>query len=267
MTSTVLLMFVLAGSPVLSYDATELPYFDPQGSERTALSYRSHGSGSIPRELGEKVLTEEIHEFGAKYLIALVSREYALVQEQLRLLVRERIGVAEEYDRSAGPIPKPIEERPPYSGVEYPVWPPLGEELSLFNDLAKDVHPPQEFQLTTQPYNRLESVEGFSEARIRISDGETLLGKNVTILQINRRDYSKERARFNHAMPIPLPYKENSAFTVVTDTEVALIESLRQRVPGLIIRYFLPTSRLTTSWDSSYREDALAGLRKAANDF
>jgi hypothetical protein len=260
-------MFVLAGSPVLSYDATELPYFDPQGRERTALSYLSHGSGSIPRELGEKVLTQETQALGADYLIALVSREYAVVQEQLRALVRERIGVAEEYDNSAGPIPKPKEKRPSYSGVEYPAWPPLGEELSLFSDPAKEVRPPQEFQVTTQPYNRLESVEGFSEARIRVSDGKILLGKNVTILQIRRRDYSKERARFNHAMPIPLPYKEYSVFTVVTNTEVALIESLRQRVPGLVIRYFLPTSRLTASWESSYREDVLAGLRKAANDF
>ena len=55
----------LAGSPLLSFDAAELPYFNPQGSDRTSLNYRYHGSGSIPRELGKKLLTQEIRVLGA----------------------------------------------------------------------------------------------------------------------------------------------------------------------------------------------------------
>jgi len=260
-------MFVLAGSPVLSYDTTELPYFDPQGSERTALSYRSHGSGSIPLEIGEKLLTEETHALGADSLVVLVNQEYDSARNQILSLVSDKYGIAVEHDTEAGPIPRPKEEQPPYRGIEYPVWPPLGDGLAVFNDLAKLVSLPKEYELTSRPYNRIESVEGYSQLRIRVTDGRGLLGKKVTLLQVRRRDYSKERARLHHALPIPLPYKEYSAFTVVTDTEVALIESLRQRVPGLIIRYFLPTSRLTASWESSYKEDVLAGLRKAANDF
>lgn len=42
---------------------------------------------------------------------------------------------------------------------------------------------------------------------------------------------------------IPLPYKENRAFTVITDTEVKLIEELKSLIPGLTIRYFVFGSR------------------------
>ena len=55
----------LAGSPLLSFDAAELPYFNPQGPDHTSSSYRDHESGSIPRELGEKLLTQEIKALGA----------------------------------------------------------------------------------------------------------------------------------------------------------------------------------------------------------
>ena len=43
-------------------------------------------------------------------------------------------------------------------------------------------------------------------------------------------------------IPIPLPYKENRAFTLITDTEVKLIEALKSLIPGLTIRYFVSGS-------------------------
>lgn len=258
-----MLLLLLPGA-LLNVDATQLSYFDPQGSDRTDLSYRRHGAGSIPRELGEKLLTQETHALGADSLIVIANQEYSILQRHLRALLEERWGIAEEYDSAAGAIPKPKEERSPYLGVEYPAWPPLGEGLSVFNDIAKQDGSPREYQLTSKPYNRLESFEGYSEVRIRITDGKSLLGKDVTIFQVRRRDYSKERARLHHSIPIPLPYKEYLAFTVVTDTEVALIEQLKQRIPGLVVRYFVPGNRMR---EKSYLEDFLASLRRAAMAF
>ncbi|HWR82921.1 MAG TPA: hypothetical protein VN285_06445 [Candidatus Deferrimicrobium sp.] len=75
------------------------------------------------------------------------------------------------------------------------------------------------------------------------------------------------RARLHHSIPIPLWYKERHVFTVVTDTEVALIEKLKRQIHGLVIHYFVPTSRISQSWDSSYREDFLAGLMKVVAEF
>ena len=261
-------MVLLAGSPLLSFDAAELPYFNPQGSDRTSLNYRYHGSGSIPRELGEKLLTQEIRVLGADTLVVVVNGEYAVVQEQVRRLIAQEIGIAEEQNNSPGLTGKQSEQQPSYLENEYPTqWPPLGVGLSIFSDVAHQFNHPREYQLTSLAYNQLEAIEGYSEVRIRVTDGKELLGKDVTILQIGRRDYSMERARLHHSIPIPLWYKEHRIFTVVTDTEVTFIEKLKQRVHGLVIRYFVPNSRISQSWDNSYREDFLAGIMKVAAEF
>jgi hypothetical protein len=261
---TLAAMVLLAGSPLLSFDAAELSYFNPQGSDRTSLSYRYHGSGSIPLELGEKLLTEAS---GADTLIVVVNGEYSAVQEQVLRLIAQEVGIAEEQSNSSGLTGKQSEQQPSFEN-EYPTqWPPLGVGLSIFSDVAHHFNRPREYQLTSRPYNQLKDIEGYSEVRIRVTDGKELLGKDVTILQIGRRDYSMERARFHHSMPIPLWYKERHVFTVVTDTEVMLIEKLKQRIHGLVIRYIVPTSRISRSWDNSYREDFLAGLMKVAAEF
>ena len=141
---------------------------------------------------------------------------------------------------------------------------PAGQGHSVFNDLVKPVNPPNEYELISQPYNRVESHEGHSELRIRVTDGKGLLGKKVTLLQIRRRDYSKERARLHHALPIPLPYREYRSFTIVTDTEVKIVESLKQQAPDVVARYFVPSNRIS---ERSYLEDLLAGMTKIANQF
>lgn len=264
---TLAAMVLLAGSPLLSFDTAELSYFNPQGSDRTSLSYLYHGSSSIPRELGEKLLTQEIKALGADTLIVVVNGEYAVVQEQVRRLIAQEVGIAEEQDNSSGLTQKQSEQQPTYLEDEYLKWPPLGVGLSILSDVAHQFNRPREYQLTSRHYNQLEAIEGYSEVRIRVTDGKELLGKDVTILQIGRRDYSMERARLHHSIPIPLWYKEPRVFTVVTDAEVMLIEKLKQRILGLVIRYFVPTSRMSQSWDNSYREDFLAGLMKVTAEF
>lgn len=257
-------LLLAAGAPLVSLDAAELHYFDPQGSDRTSLSYLSHGSGSIPLELGEKLLTMETHVLGADSLIAVVNREYGSARDQIRSLVSEKYGIAEEHDTALGAIPKPKEEQPPYPGLMYPYWPPLGAGLAVFDDIAKATKIPREYEVTSQPYNRIEELEGYSVLRIRITDGEGLLGKKVAVLQIRRHDYSKERARLHHVLPIPLPYKEYRAFTVVTNTEVDFVESLKQRASGVVVRYWVPSHRIG---EQSYREDFLAGMAKVVSQF
>ena len=119
---------------------------------------------------------------------------------------------------------------------------------------------PKEYQLTSKPYNRLEDIAGYSEVRIRVTDGKELLGKRATVLQVRRRDYSKERARLHHSIPIPLPYKESLTFSIVTNTEVAMIEAVPRQLPGLVVRYFVSNIRMG---DKSYLEDFLISLKKA----
>jgi hypothetical protein len=188
-----------------------------------------------------------------------------LFREQIKALIARKYGIAKEHDSGDGPFPKPRlnEERPPYQGVDYPPWPPLGEGLDIFSHTVKNQELPKEYELTSRHYNHVESLDGYSELRIRITDGQELLGKKVTILQVRRRDHSKERARLNHAWPIPLPYKEYLAFTVVTDTEVKIIESLKLSASEIVAQYLVLTKLI---WEPSQLEDLLAEMRKMASN-
>jgi hypothetical protein len=239
---------VLVGAAVLNVDSTELFYYNPPASDREDLQYRMRGAGSIPRHLGEKLLTsDERKQLGADSLVVVVNQEFPIVRRHLRELVAQIHGIAEENDNLGGTIPPPKEHRPDYHGggpsdEEYPSWPPLGDGLVVFSDAGSPFSSTREYQFTSQPYNRLESVDGYSEVRVRITDATTLLGKKATVLQLRRRDYSKERARLGHT-PFPLPFiQDKSRFLLVTDTEVAMVEQLKQRIPGMVTRYFVPDS-------------------------
>lgn len=251
--------------PVFIAEPSSLLYFNPQGDDRTPLNYATKGLSSIPRELGEKVLMSEgslrVH---ADTIVVVLDKEYASIQKELRKLVEEKIGIRHEHDTLSGHISDPEKEPSPYDDtIEYPAWPPLGDGLDRFRHTARQFAPPREYQLTSHPYNRIESIEGYSRLRIRVTDAQELLGKGLTIVQIRRRDFSKERARLHHALPIPLPYREIHAVSLVTDTEVALIEQLKQRLPGLSISYFLPG--LGSTFEE--REELWASFEQAVKRF
>lgn len=260
---------VVLVAAALNIDAASLPYFDPQGDERTSYAYARKGAGSIPRELNEKVLLQDQSSpFSAHSLVVLVNKEYSVVVEKIHALVAEKMGIAEEHDNQSGVIPKPKNNRPPYLGNEWPPWPPLGEGLASFRDSVESVGHPKEYQLTSKLKERLEAARGYSQVRIRVTDGRGLLNRNVTILQIRRRDYSVDQD-YSHIAGIPLG-KEKQAFTLVTNSEVALIESLKKLIPGLAVRYFV--SHVNELWppppaNADEKRVVLESMRAAAEHF
>jgi hypothetical protein len=200
--------------------------------------------------------------------VVLVSKDYSVVLEKLHALVAEKMGIAEEHDNKSGAIPKPKDNRPPYLGNEWPPWPPLGEGLASFGGRGESIGHPREYQLTSKLKERLAAISGFSEVRIRVTDGRGLLNRDVTILQIRRRDYSREWDR-SHIAGIPLG-KEKRAFTLVTNSEVALIESLKELIPGLAVRYFV--SHVDKVWppppaNKDEKRIVLESMRTAAEQF
>jgi hypothetical protein len=253
----------------LNVDAAALPYFDPQGDERTSYAYALKSSRSIPRELNEKVLLQhQSSPLSASSFVVLVNKEYSVVLETIRAIVAKKMGIAEEHDNQSGAIPKPKDNPPPYVGAEWPPWPPLGEGLRSFSVGTESVGHPNEYQLTSKLTERLKAVNGFSEVRIRVTDGRGLLNRNVTILQIRRRDYSREWDR-SHIAGIPLG-KKRLAFTLVTNSEVALIESLKEVIPGLDVRYFV--SHVDKLWppppaNEDEKRVVLESMRTAAEQF
>jgi hypothetical protein len=241
---------ILVAASMIHTDTSSLPYFNPQGSERSSWNYAVMGLGSIPLELGEKVLIDEHYpELGVSNVIILINREYKLVHDEVRSLVSQKMGIAQEIEGSHVKLgemhPWMKTTRENFDGA---AWPPMGEGLVAFQVLDMQFGPPIEYELMSRPYNETDRVTGFSELYVRISDARELFGKTVTLIQLRRRDHSKEWFRLGHLgfanSAIPLPFKKYWDFDLVTDTEVSLIEQLKKREQNISVLYFLTVSRL-----------------------
>jgi hypothetical protein len=261
--------FILFAASTIYTDASSLPYFNPQGDERSWWNYAWMGLGSIPRELGEKVLRDE--QASALYavnLVILVNAEYTFVLNELRNVLSDKMGIAREMDGVHGnlgerhPWKKTTRER--FDGA---AWPPLGVGLVAFQSLGMRFDPPIESVLMSRPYNRTEKVTGFSELSLRISDGRGVFGKTVTVIQMTRHDSSKEWFKLGHLglPPIPLPFKVQEDRNLVTDTEIALIEQLKNRLPtSPAVRYFVP---YPGNRNESYGKEFVSGAVEAVKHF
>jgi hypothetical protein len=257
---------VVVASLTVNVDAVSLPYFDPQGSERTSRNYAIHGAGSIPRELGERIVASDASQREiAHTLIALVNKEFTIVQAELRRLIDMKMGIEMEHVNTTQAIPEAKERWPEHRGPELPPWPPLGEGLRVVGGTAIKLGRVREYQLETRRYNRLASVQGHSIVRMRVSDARSVLGERITVVQVRRRDYSREWFRVWH-LGIPLPFKEEYASTLVTNTEVALIDQLYERIPGVMIRYFVLSDDLREENDSK-AVSLRTAMKEAAKQF
>ena len=232
--SMTLVSTILFSVTLMNVEADSLPYYDPPSPWVPSYSYAFKGASSILREQGEQLLliNTESPAYGTTHVIALVTKDYRSVCEELRGLVLARWGILEEHDNETSQIPEP----PPHIVRDDLYWPILGEGLLRLTDHNSRLKT-QEYQLTSQPYNHVASINGHSQAVIRVSDGTGLLGSEVTILQLTRSDRSREWARSSFHGLFPLPYKEErTSMGVVTSTEIALIEGLKERFPGIAIR-------------------------------
>jgi hypothetical protein len=236
-----LLSAVLLSTAVMNVEVDALPYVAPPSPWWPSYSYVFSRGNSILREQGERLLLRDKDPddaYGTYAVIVLVNAKYERVRATLQELVAARWGILEEQENAVGPISM----KPPTSDIvnENLRWPILGEGLARLRGSASS-QMAQEYQLTSQPYNKIESVKGYSQAVIRISDGAPLFDRSVTVLQVTRTDWSREWARTQELHWIfPLPYKEDrQSVGIVTSTEIALIEELKPHLPGVAIRYFL----------------------------
>ncbi|MDP3092885.1 MAG: hypothetical protein Q8N04_19610 [Nitrospira sp.] len=236
--SIALISTILFSATLMNVNAEDLPYYDPPSPWIPSYSYAFKGASSILREQGEKLLlmNAETPVYRADHVIALMSMDYDSVREELRKLVLTRWGILEEHDSEKSPIPEPPADFDRgYTGW----WPMLGKGLGYVADRSSHLQA-REYQLVSQPYNLVPSINGHSQSLIRVSDGTGLLGTDVTILQLMRSDRSREWARSSFHGVIPLPYKEERrSVGVVTSTEIAFVESLKERFPRIAIRYFV----------------------------
>lgn len=253
---------ILFAVTVMNVEADSLPYYDPPSPWWPSYSYAFKGGSSILREQGEKLLlmSAEPPAHGTPSAIALVNGKYQKVRDTLRGLVKDQWGILEEQDN----VPEPISQPSPQVIRDDLNWPMLGEGLARLNENGFPLRT-QEYQLTSQPYNKVTSINGRSQVVIRVSDSAPLFEADMTILQISRTDRAREWARSSFHGIIPLPYKEDRAsLGVVTSTEIALIENLKKFIPGLAIRYFVTYS---IGSDAEYGKFVRAKMQEAVDQF
>ena len=254
MSLAVLNALVLAGA-ILGVDAQSLRYYDPP-SLPWWPSYSPTYASSIVRTKEEKVLLEDSdttkYVLGATSLVALVNLPYHQVQQAIKEIIANSLGIRNEHDSTTGVIPKPEAERPPYLGAEIEPWPEMGPGLSYLGK-GLSFSEPLEYEITSRPYNQIESI-GFSELRIRIVEATGILGRQTTLIELRRRDYCREWAILGRSVhvAIPLPYKEHWSFTLMTETEVKLIEQMKKTFQDVSIRYFLPSPK-AIQYNDQYR--------------
>jgi hypothetical protein len=257
---------IVLSTAMMNVEVDSLPYLDPPSPWWPSYSYPFRGGDSILREQGEKLLLNnaEPRPYGTEAVIVLVNAEYERVRDAVRGLLEARWGILDEQEDATGHITMtPAARELVYVELN---WPILGKGLKRLSDQAS-TRTAREYQLTSQPYNKIESLDGFSQVLIRVSDGAALFDQPASILQLTRTDRSREWARSGEFHGIfPLPYKETRwNVGIVTSTEIGLIEDLKKQIPGLAIRYFVTALRDDLRENERVREkmeEAIEQLKK-----
>lgn len=262
--STSLLSAVLLSTALMNVEVDSLPYVDPPSPWWPSYSYVFSRGNSILREQGEKLLLRDKDPddaYGTYAVIVLVNAKYERVRDTLQELVTARWGILEEQENAVGPISM----KPPTVDIvnENLHWPILGEGLVRLSGQAS-TRMAREYQLTSQPYNKIKWLHGFSQVVIRVSDGSALFDQPVTTLQVTRTDHSREWARTQDLHWIfPLPYKEDRrSVGIVTSTEITLVEDLKQHIPGVAIRYFVEPGGFVSGSRQEQQENVKAVREK-----
>lgn len=227
----------------LSVDSESLKYYDPP----TLSWWPSYSPFScIARNQQEKVLLWNSdttqYVMRATSLLALVNVPYSQVKQAIRDIIEVSLDIGQEHESVMTDIPKPETEHPPYIGAEVGNWPETGSGLTCLGK-GLSFPKPLEYEITSRPYNNIDSIDGFSVLRLRVIEAKGLLDKEATIIELRRRDYCRDWALAGHSIhiAIPLPWKESRAFTIITEKEVALIERLSTKFDEISIRYFVPS--------------------------
>lgn len=244
----------------LNVDIASGVFFDPKANEK---KYKSEVplADSIPLELGEEILLQT-NGVPATSVVILISEPYEKVRHELVDFLARKVGVA-----SQGEIDIHADREKASSEANEQIgkgWPLFGDGFRALQVLGMRLDPPKEYQIISQRYNQVEKLSGYSQMKLRISDGKQLFNKDFTVIVMRRHDRSREWAAISE-LRIPLPFKEEVENFLVTSTEIGFLQDYV--VAGgdkAKIKYFVPFPGYK---DKEYWLDFMTSIQAAAKEF
>lgn len=209
-------------------DTIAFEYLNPR---EKSFDFKGMLNDSIPIESGERVVMER-QRVPAKWVVAVLSMPYDLAKTRVHDLVKESFGIRKAHEISAS--------RSHFRSVDLhePKEPLFGDGFSDFRAVQSGIRRTREYRIITNQYNRSEKYQGYSTSLWRIGDGNGLFGRPCAVLVIQRIDHSREWSRDHTGLP--WPFKVSGDETLVTDTEIALLERLRSDDKAVKTAYFVP---------------------------
>ena len=130
--------------------------------------------------------------------------------------------------------------------LEMPNKPLFGDGFNGFRAIGVPVTATREYRIKTKQYNtHVRWWKSYSESEWRLIDGAPLFKTACAILVVSRTDHSRKWVWMHPG--IPMPFTAVGDTTLVTDKEVALIATLREKLKHPLVRYFVPSSGYTFS--------------------
>jgi hypothetical protein len=206
--------------------------FGQEWTRKIVLSDEVWLQDSIPQKARERVVIA-YPKLQACSVVALFNSPYEATRRQLHEEVQKAFGV-----ESQNEIIRKISTGSSFN-PHVPSAPLFGDAFNDFHALGIADIESHEYRIETKPYNtEVRWWESSSISQWRLIDGMPLFGKPVSILVVSRIDYSREWARMHPG--IPLPFTIMVQTELVTNREVTVLDTVREKLRQPEVEYFIP---------------------------
>ncbi|TAN61680.1 hypothetical protein EPN18_06210 [bacterium] len=228
--------------------------FAYQYMDGLAYKKKNHDyDNDIPFKKMEKVLVSN-SGYPATSVIFLLMSPYKQVVNELHDIIFGQIG-------ANNVVEKRTNEVAGYSNGSEKYIAMVTVDLAKFKAYNINIEDFKESSFDSKKYNII-NEKTYSVLSLRIADGQDVFGVNCTLVYMHRLDYSRGWLREFHT-GIPIPIRGDGTSSVITNTEVNIIEQLKQKMSIKNSAYFFPNDER----QSFSVKDMMLEIRKTVDEF
>jgi hypothetical protein len=186
----------------------------------------------LPLHSEEKVLLNKNGSLATSILIP-VNTSYERVRDTFKAILTGRMGIFMMEEVISAEYSKK-----PDSGdkeVDSIIW----KRRNQLKASGINIGIIRQFLIRTNQYNLLRDIKGYSLLNIKIIDGKDIFNKECVLILMRRTDYWRDWGREYHT-GIPIPIKGPMEIDCITDTELKMVEELKNKLGIKKMRHFIP---------------------------